>query len=192
VPEQYRRRGAPIERMVKQHRLTLSVPSGAITRGQMARILRQLVDQANASSGGHFRLKQVGDTFNVTATEVRDANGNWTTQASLFDARITIPTQDRSAYEMLSAILEVVAAANHTHLGLYDDRPGPLAPLERIRAIQGANDEVARDVLARTLALADQRLAWRTGYDRLTSTHYVTILLVGSKAAVPIATTPMP
>ena len=93
---------------------------------------------------------------------------------------------------MLAAILKAVADANHTHLELYDDLPGPLAPLETIRAIQGANNEVARDVLARTLALANRRFAWRTGYDRVTSKYYVTILLVGSRAAVPIATTPMP
>jgi len=191
MPEQYRKPGAPIERRVKLNAVALSVPTGAIARDRMASILRQLIDQANVSDGGHFRLEQLGDTFNVIATEARDANGNWTAQVSLFDARITIPTQERSAYEMLGAILNVVAAANHTHLGLYDDRPGPLAPLETIRAIQGANNEVARDVLARTLALANRRFAWRTGYDRVTNKYYVTILLVGSKATVPITTTPV-
>src|SRR5213080_2696880 len=50
---------------------------------------------------------------------------------------------------MLAAILKAVADANHTHLELYDDRPCPLAPLETIRAIQGANNEVASDVLPR-------------------------------------------
>ena len=71
---------------------------------------------------GHFRLEQVGDTFNIVATEVRGANGTWTTQASLFDARITIPTQERSAYEMLRTIFDAVGAANHAQLNLHDDR----------------------------------------------------------------------
>jgi hypothetical protein len=172
MPEQYRKPGAPIERRVKLNAVALSVPTGAITRDRMASILRQLIDQANVSDAGHFRLEQLGDTSNVIATEARDANGNWTAQVSLFDARITIPTQERSAYEMLGAILKAVATANHTHLELYDDRPGPLAPLETIRAIQGVNHEVARDVLARTLALANQRFAWRTGYDRVTNKYY--------------------
>jgi hypothetical protein len=190
MPEQYRRPGTPIERVVKRDPATLSIPTGAMTRGQMAEILGQLVNQANASGGGHFRLQQVGDTFNIVATEVRDENGTWTTRASLFDARITIPTQERSAYEMIRTIFDAVGAANHAQLGLYDDRPGPLAELERIHAVQGAKDEVARDVLARTLGQASQRLAWRTGYDRVTNKHYVTILVVGSKA--PVAATPMP
>jgi hypothetical protein len=190
MPEQYRRPGKPIERMVKLNPTTLSIPTGAMTRGQMAEILGQLVEQANASSGGHFRLEQVGDTFNIVATEVRDANGTWTTQASLFDARITIPAQERSAYEMLRTIFDAVGAANHTQLGLHDTRPGPLAEFERIHAVQGANDEVARDVLARTLGQASRRFAWRTGYDRVTNKYYVTILVVGSKA--PGAATPMP
>lgn len=43
-----------------------------------------------------------------------------------------------------------------------------------------------------TRAQANQRLAWRTGYDRVTNKYYVTILVVGSKATVPIATTPRP
>ena len=184
IPEPYRKPGAPIERRVKLNPVTLSVPSGAIAPDQMAGILRLVVDLANGGDGGHFRLEQLGDTFNVIATEVRDAQGHWTTQSSLFDARITIPTQERSALEMLSAILMAVAAANHTTLALYDFRPGPLAAFEGIRVVQGANHEVGRDVLARTLALAKRRFAWRAAYDRVTNKYYVTILLVGSRAAV--------
>jgi hypothetical protein len=192
VPEQYRRPRAQVERMVKMNPVTLTVPTGSVTRDQMALILQQLISQANATDGGRFRLDQVGDTFNIVATEVRDVNGNWTTQPSLFDVRITVPTQERSVYAMLRAILDAVGAANHTRVGLYDDRPGPLGALENIRAAQGANDEVARDVLARTLAEANQRFAWRTGYDRVTNMYYMTILVVGSKIPAPLDAVPIP
>lgn len=192
IPDPRRKPGAPIERRIKPNPVTLSVPAGPITRDQMAGILGQLVDLANEGDGARFRLEERGDTFNVIATEVRDARGKWTRQPSLFDVRIAIPKRDRSAYDLLNAILMAVGAANHTTLVLYDHRPGPLAAFEKIRTAQSASDEMARDVLARTLALANRRFAWRSAYDRVTDKYYLTILLVGSKAAASGIAAPTP
>ena len=129
---------------------SLSVSSSS---GEVGDILSQVIQ---ASEHGHFQVVRTGDVLHVVPTEARDVNGNWMPQTSILDARISLPAQDRSAYETVSAICQAVGAAAHVHVGFVGIPLGGLqgenaAPPPTYRL--EANGESARSVLMRAMAM---------------------------------------
>jgi hypothetical protein len=161
--------------------VTLNVPaSGTVGSQDMAGILRQLVAQANNEhADGHYRLQQIGNVFHVIPTHSRGLDGNWMRQASIFDASISISTQERSAWEMVDAICNAVGVNVHIPLRLLQ---GPPWMVDGSRTVIGATDESARSVLTRTLAAMSRRLTWRAYYDARVNSYFLLLFIVPERA----------
>jgi hypothetical protein len=144
--------------------ITLTIPSSpSITPKALATVLTQLTQvQSSRGEGGHFRVEQTGDAFHVIPTEARDQNGNWAKQTSVLDVPISLPLQDRDQVEMLRAICSAVNAATHVKMGVGGLGRGiEIAGQPRLYRL-GADNERAREVLMRALALINtpQKLTW--------------------------------
>jgi hypothetical protein len=123
----------------------------------------QAILNANAASShpGRFRIEQAGDVFHVIPTQVRNERGDWITQTSVLDTRITLPRQETDGHQMLEAITDAVTEATGIHIGLGLGSPNPYF---RYSGYLEADNEAARDVLLRTLHAIDYRFTWRLLY----------------------------
>jgi hypothetical protein len=115
-------------------------------------VLNKLIQ---GSDHGHFRVEKSGNAFHVVPTETRNRDGNWLPQNSILDVSITLPLQDRTAFETIKAICQAVSAASHVHVevgtGIWSGRATGVGGPAQYRL--GANDEQARSVLLRALAV---------------------------------------
>jgi hypothetical protein len=117
----------------------------------------QAILTAGSSFPGRFRIEQAGDVFHIIPTRVRNERGDWVTQTSVLDARITLPRQEMNGYQMLNAITDAVSEATGIRVGLGS---GPANSLFRHVGYLEADNEVARDVLLRTLHSMSDRFTW--------------------------------
>jgi hypothetical protein len=150
--------------------LNLTLPSAhSISADTMASLLEQVVrNQAHTRQGGHFRVERDGEIFHVIPSEARDQTGNWTPQAPLLDALISLPSEDRRRMATLPAITNALTAA----VGVTVDMPfmGGIEAAEPRLYRFGAKNERARDVLMRALDLIGSpatRTTWLMFCDKL-------------------------
>lgn len=102
----------------------------------------------SASVSDAFQVTQQGALYHVVPTKSLDAKGEPRERRSRFDVAVTVDDRERSAYEMLAAVLQQVSAAAGEPLGL------GLVPMNLLMSAKirgGAQEEKARDVIVRTL-----------------------------------------
>jgi hypothetical protein len=162
--EKYPPGGAPKVIGMKLRSLTLSVPnSPSISSEDMAGILERLVRAQEAQgTGGRFRVLQTGNQFHIVPTAVRDRNGTWIEQHSILDTPISLPSQGRTPGEMLKAICEAVDAAAQVKIAILTISGGIAG---HVIFTVGADQEPARTVLMRALALESPNASWVITHD---------------------------
>jgi hypothetical protein len=170
--------------------LNFELPSTSLPNAQnIAVVLEHLVQvQQGARLGGHFRVERDGEVFHVVPTEVRDRNGNWAAQGSIFDVRISLPMEGRNESEMLDAIVNAVSAKTSYKIYIGSGIGEGIVSASNPRPYQlGADNERAQDVLMRALALVSdpsqgtwhpQRLTWQLFYDNSLSAYFLNALSV--------------
>jgi hypothetical protein len=144
----------------------------------------QQILTANAASflPGRFRVEQVGDVFHVIPTQVRDRRGNWVAQTSVLDTRITLPPQELRGDQMLEAITNAIGEATGTHIGL---GLGSINPYYHFEGHLEARNEVARDVLLRTLHAINDRFTWRLLYGPDVKSYALNVRTVAAMTSEP-------
>jgi hypothetical protein len=125
-----------------------------------AMIQRVLATQASTARGGVFRTEQTGELVHIVPAQVRDASGAWISQSSILDARITISDAPRTVSAMLDEICTAVSKGSKVRLAV----GGGPSFYEETPPSRGAHDEVARDVLIRTLKSTGQQVLWQIFY----------------------------
>jgi hypothetical protein len=200
--DRYPAGGAPKVIGPRGGKLTVTLPSpSSINTQTVALALNQLMTaQSIRGAGGRYRVIQVGDVFHVIPTEVRDQNGNWTAQRSILDVPISLPMEDRSEAEMIDAIVKAVSAEAHIKFYLASGVGGGIGNPNRPRPYRlGADNEPARDVLRRALALLNdpkagtwiaQKLRWQIFYDSPDNRYFLNIAVVPDLPAAPIGIQP--
>jgi hypothetical protein len=125
----------------------LSPPLTSPEPSTVATLLQGLVEQhARNGNPGQFKVIQTAAGLAIVAAAVRDSSGALLPYRSPLDARISFPEMERSAHDAVAAFLEATADASGKKLALGEDR---VLKWQEVRI--GANNEVARDVLARML-----------------------------------------
>lgn len=125
-------------------------------------VIQQALDaQDRSATGGKFKLLKTGDVLHIVPDRVRNEKGEWIPQQSILDTRISIPRKPRSTYVMVEEICNTLAKAHN--LRVVFTTP-PVALNATNNEEQGADDEVARDVLMRTLASTGNRYGWTLFY----------------------------
>jgi hypothetical protein len=147
----------------KPAELVLTLPKSATPSSEeMSSLLQQLVRaQAASSRGGRFRIVQAGDIFHIEPVGVRDRDGNWSTRDSLLSAPISLPEEDRTEFQLYRAIANAVGAQAQVSVKLVLNGGivmGHQAPA--VHSSMGANNEPARAVLERVLALHGSKRTW--------------------------------
>jgi hypothetical protein len=125
-------------------------------------VLRRVLLDYNASGlPGEFRLVRQGTLLHVVPAGVRDRAGVKENRGSILSVRMSLPNQERDALSMVSEIVKAVTsvAGVKVHVGLVPDNL-----LSNTKVTFGADQDVARDVLVRTLAATGQNLTWQLFY----------------------------
>jgi hypothetical protein len=165
--EKYPPGGAPKVVGMKVRSLTLTVPdSPSISPQEMARILQRLVQsQETQGTGGRFRVVQTGNQFHIVPTAVRDRGGAWIVQNSILDTPISLTLRGRTSGEILAALCEAVDAAAHVKIAIVTNFGGGIGAHVATYALN-ADQEPARTVLMRALALDSPNASWVITYDK--------------------------
>ena len=119
--------------------------------GQLLRAC--LEDHAKHGNPGKFQLVSLNNYgYSIVPTEVLDKSGKWTSAYSPLDARISFPRGKRLLGPTLEMISQAISRSTgkRLDLGIYD-LPGIFTIYDVATSDSGADNEVARDVLARTL-----------------------------------------
>ena len=144
---------------------------------QEENILKLIVDSYNASNNpGRFELKknEQGD-FSVVGSQARNLHGQLARQSALFDARITIPAQQRSVSDTLNLICRKVAAQQHVAITM---GVSPRNLLNNTDVTVHGTQTSARDLLLQALASTHRRLYWRLLYDPGTKGYSFNVHLI--------------
>jgi len=180
---------APKVMIPRGGKLTFSLASTA--SADAVQDLRPSLDRLvrmGRETGGHFRVLESGGAFHVIPTQVRNAEGNWADTASILDRPISIPTRDRTQFELLSDFCNAVTSAGHIEVKL--GLAGSTGIGADARYSFGANNEVARDVLMRVLATIPlkTKTTWVLFYSVSDKAYYLSFLAVpnlGPKVQAP-------
>jgi len=122
-------------------------------------VLPSLVKTYNsASASDAFRVIQQGTLYHVVPTKSLDAKGESRDRRSRLDVGVTVDDRARNAYEMLEAVLKQVSAAAGEPIGL---GLVPMNLLMSTRVSDGAQKEIARDVIVRTLEATKSNISWQ-------------------------------
>jgi hypothetical protein len=147
-----------------------------------ARIIENaLYSHSTAKNPGEYRLVRLSESeYSIVADQVEDESGRKVRQLSPLDVRISFPEKDRSPEETLNLIYQSVRAAANINLAvLTDDRSSTNIRL-------GANNEVAREVLAKALRRpGSRRLSWSVRYDPEGKGYLIYFLPVEVEESVP-------
>jgi hypothetical protein len=120
----------------------------------LAAMVRSYHQSGNA---GVFRLLRTGETLHVIPVRSNNASGALPERRSRLDVPITLEARDRSALEMLQAVLQHVRAQGANVL----EGALPVTMLAEARVQDGAQAETARVVLMRALAATGRRMSWQ-------------------------------
>jgi hypothetical protein len=130
----------------------------------LAAVLSSITQSKNSMpTGGRFRIVQAGDVFHVIASQERDAGGRWIDHASPLDLPITLTTEKVSGSQAIEAILKEVASRTGVEFTVIT--MGGRNLMSQFNGAVQAQNEVARDVLLRTLQSMNHRLSWLMYYD---------------------------
>jgi len=116
-----------------------------------------LSDHANRGNPGIFRLVSVGGYgFSIVPEQIRGEQGQWVSTMSPLDARISFPAKDRTLGATIDLIASAVSEATGIKVQASIRLLGITSIFEVARTPVGAQNEVARDVLAK--AFREMRL----------------------------------
>jgi hypothetical protein len=119
-----------------------------------------LADYELSGNPGAFRMIEADNVFHVVPVAVKDPNGSLVKLRSVLDARVSLPDDQRSLYLRIDAVLRAVTAASGTRI--INGASGNLFLQTHLR--DGADNEVARDVLMRSLKATGRKLSWQLFY----------------------------
>jgi hypothetical protein len=105
-----------------------------------------LTEHSRRKNPGEFMLVELQDqeSFSIVPGKVGETGGTTRAPLSPLDARISLPEQEVAGADAIFEILKAISAATGDRIGVLNE-----LPLGRVRLV--AKNEVARDVLARTL-----------------------------------------
>jgi hypothetical protein len=160
----------------------------------LAAVLSSIVQSKNSmQTGGRFRVVQAGDVFHVIASQERDASGRWIDHASPLDLPITLTTETVNGRQAIEAILKEVSS--RTGIEFMVTTMGGRSLMSQYHSVVQAQNEVARDVLLRTLHAMSDRLSWLMYYDAFTKRYFFNIVAASAEprpVAVPSENPPTP
>jgi hypothetical protein len=132
------------------------LPPVLSARDDPAVLLQRAIDLHNAGGGaGVFRLLRTGDVFHVIPAKTRDVDGKLVEVTSLLDTPVTIPEQERSVGQTLSAITDAVSLA--TSVTVKYSSMGFRHDMEKV--VFGASNEPARSALLRLFDMTGNETA---------------------------------
>ncbi len=168
-------------RAPKGGRLLLAMPAARQTEQDLTGILSKLLE-ANAAlnRGGRFRLRQSGDEFHIIPSEVKDTNGQWIEQASVLDAKISLPAERRVGLQILETFCETLSKATNKRIVVGTFPANAVLPYD---GALNAEEEEARSVLRRVLDATNRRLTWQLLYDPQTRWHFLNVVRVPDRPA---------
>ena len=152
-------------------------------KGPEVMLKQAILASAVASPGQRFQVRKDEGMYHVVPTGARDRNGNQATQTSVLDAPISLPLLERTAYETIVALCDVISsgAGVKVEVGMTGfESWGATNPDEPRYAI-GAENEPARAVLKRTLdKIAEKRelMSWMLLYGNQTTENAYALNLV--------------
>jgi hypothetical protein len=133
-------------------------PSGG-ARPDVRPVLEKLVDDYHLTGNpGRFGIVQTGAMFHIVPVATRDATGRQVASRSLLDAKIAVPTGQRSALEVIDVVARAVGNLHGISIGV---GMVPVNLLNQVRLDESAISDDARTVLVRTLAAAPMPLSWQ-------------------------------
>ena len=122
-------------------------------------VLQALLKRYNSDSFvDAFRVIQQGSFYHVVPETSLNAKSTPVERRSRLDVQVTVDDRERTAYEMLRAVLKEVSAVIGSEIGL---GLVPMNVLQSQTVRGGARNENARDVLVRTLAATKVRMSWQ-------------------------------
>jgi hypothetical protein len=138
--------------------------------------------KAALPAGGRFRVERSGSVFHVVASQVRDPSGQWVEHTSVLDAPLTLKTGELNGVDMIRAIVDEVSARSGVKFGFNAIRV--MRVLADYRGAVEANNEVAREVMLRTLQGIDERLTWLLYYDPLMQGYALNIVATSADPTI--------
>ena len=118
---------------------------------------KALTSHTERGNPGAFRLVNLGELgFSIVPARVRDQKGASVDAASPLDTRISFPREERSVAATLILIGNAVSAAAQQRVGVDVSAGGLRIPVYQDGKVTiGAQNEIARNVLAKTLREID-------------------------------------
>jgi hypothetical protein len=164
--------------------VTITVPPTGPEKRALgpSRIVQTTLDYHSSSKNpGDYRLVQVSESeYSIVVDQVENEAGNKVKQLSPLDIRISFPERVRTLQETLDLIYQSAGSAAHVKLGAFFEYRSAAS----IRL--GANNEVARNVLANALRMPGRnRMSWSLRYDPEMKIHLIYFRPVEAEEAVP-------
>jgi hypothetical protein len=137
-------------------------------------------------------VRQSGNVFHIVPSRMKDANGNWVDHSSPLDLRITLPGQTTSGLKAVGLICRRLSEVQGKEVIV---ATVPNNYLAQTTVSLGANNEVARDVLLRTLtglkwsdpkiSAPAKKLMWRLFYGPDTHQYGLNITVARVERSAP-------
>lgn len=145
----------------RRESLSVQIPNAVVDAGEMQGLLEGLVNDYGRGDSPQFAIRRTEDSFDIVPIRnVRE--GRAVSMGSLLDAPISLPFQERTALEMIHQICASLGRADRA-VQFGSAPTGALA----VKAVDGAANERARDVLTRTLARSKLKMSWRLFFGNL-------------------------
>jgi len=125
--------------------------------------------------GERFKVLQDGEDFHVVPIRTRDATGQWVAVTPILDTRISIPV---TRHYIGDYFLEICRELSKQTSQPIEAGSWPLK-LFLGSTTDGADDEIARDVVMRLLRRFQQKLSWYLAYDASMKRYYFSVVSMG-------------
>jgi hypothetical protein len=139
-------------------------PNTSTSSSREESVLNKIVADYNQSGNpGKFRVqKESGGRYAVIGAAIKDQSGDDRYISSILDTPISFPEESRGAVDTVNLILAEVSRKTLTELLLTSDFG--TSPLQRFRVDLGAQNELARDLIVKTLSGTNQSLVFDLFY----------------------------
>lgn len=121
-------------------------------------VLSAMLRDHNLGGYGEFRLIGSGSAFHVVPSMSANERGIPTARRSRLDVAVTLDDRERTAQELIEAVIAQVRVATGIHVVVGTT---PISLLMQTKLRSSAKDESARDVLLRALAATGNKLSWQ-------------------------------
>jgi hypothetical protein len=156
-----------------ERNVTVSIPTPVSSKNS---VIQAALDSHRLNSNpGEFKVIRFGDdNFGIVADFAEDQKGTMIQQVNPLDFRISFPEADRTVAETLNLIYRGIDTITKMR-GFAFIPVGPrVESFNRVNVRVGANNEIARDVLARTLRHQGlPRIVWSVRFDPGAKTYGV-------------------